>query len=138
MTSNPPIRRPPTNTGLAPLAASYTTGAPSRPLSAGVNVSVSASTYVPSATTTRTAPPRGSRALSRRTASRAPFNDATGPSVRAAFGSANRPDQLSLPPGATWNVASAPHTAPTARAMAVYVVIIFVIASLQAEWDDYR
>src|SRR4051812_26803833 len=38
-------------------------------------------------------------ALSLRTASRAPARDATGPSVRAAFGCCKRPDHASFPAG---------------------------------------
>src|ERR1017187_10510870 len=41
-------------------------------------------------------------------ASRAPASVASGPSVRAAFGWRNWPDQLSSPSGATWS--SAPRT----------------------------
>ena len=53
---------------------------------------------------TRTGSLIGALAFSRRTASRAPGSDASGPSLRSPLARGRWPDQASLPPGATKNV----------------------------------
>jgi len=82
------------------------------PLSAGVNSTGSRSGYVPSAIITRMGWLTVTDAFSLRTASRAPFNVATGPFVPAALGLGNWPVHSSLPSGETCSVTPWPHATP--------------------------
>ena len=70
---------------------------------------------------TRIGSRNGPAALSLRIASRAPAGDASGPSVRAAFGFASVPLQASLPSGETYKSAAVAAWPANARAMAVAI-----------------
>ncbi len=90
--------------GLPPLPLRYVTGRFLVPLSSTPRTNGSVIVYSPPQTITSTAPVRAPFAFSLRMASRAPLSEAKGPSLRVRFGRALRPDQESLPSGATYSV----------------------------------